>query len=135
MVIVGYGQIIPQSIIDITPLGMINVHASLLPELRGAAPIQWAIRDLYACDSYVGIIGPSAALKTFVALSQGLAVATGEEWFGRASRSGAVFYVGGEVSIGSLLVSFFKEPTIGNMIEKDAAPDWRGRMDVGLKHG
>lgn len=43
MVIVGYGQIIPQSIIDIAPLGIINVHASLLPELRGAAPIQWAV--------------------------------------------------------------------------------------------
>ena len=43
MVVVGYGQIIPQSIIDIAPLGIINVHASLLPELRGAAPIQWAI--------------------------------------------------------------------------------------------
>ncbi len=43
MVIVGYGQIIPQSIIDIAPLGMVNVHASLLPELRGAAPIQWSI--------------------------------------------------------------------------------------------
>lgn len=43
MVIVGYGQIIPQSIIDIAPLGVINVHASLLPELRGAAPIQWSI--------------------------------------------------------------------------------------------
>jgi methionyl-tRNA formyltransferase len=43
MVIVGYGQIIPQSILDIAPLGMINVHASLLPELRGAAPVQWSI--------------------------------------------------------------------------------------------
>ena len=43
MVVVGYGQIIPQSIIDISPMGIINVHASLLPELRGAAPIQWAI--------------------------------------------------------------------------------------------
>jgi methionyl-tRNA formyltransferase len=43
MVIVGYGQIIPQSVIDIAPLGIINVHASLLPELRGAAPIQWSV--------------------------------------------------------------------------------------------
>ncbi|HEY3823664.1 MAG TPA: methionyl-tRNA formyltransferase [Bryobacteraceae bacterium] len=43
MVVVGYGQIIPQSIIDLAPLGVINVHASLLPELRGAAPIQWSI--------------------------------------------------------------------------------------------
>jgi methionyl-tRNA formyltransferase len=43
MVVVGYGQIIPQSVIDIAPLGIINVHASLLPELRGAGPIQWSI--------------------------------------------------------------------------------------------
>ncbi len=45
MVVVGYGQIIPQSIIDIPPLGVINVHASLLPKYRGAAPIQWAIAN------------------------------------------------------------------------------------------
>lgn len=43
MVVVGYGQIIPQSIIDLAPLGIINVHASLLPNYRGAGPIQWAI--------------------------------------------------------------------------------------------
>ncbi len=47
MVVVGYGQIIPQSIIAIAPLGIINVHASLLPELRGAAPIQWSIARGY----------------------------------------------------------------------------------------
>jgi methionyl-tRNA formyltransferase len=43
MVVVGYGQILPQSLIDIPPLGIVNVHASLLPKYRGAAPIQWAI--------------------------------------------------------------------------------------------
>jgi methionyl-tRNA formyltransferase len=43
MVVVGYGQIIPQSVIDLAPLGILNVHASLLPKYRGAAPIQWAI--------------------------------------------------------------------------------------------
>lgn len=45
MVVVGYGQIIPQKIIDLAPRGIINVHASLLPEYRGAAPIQWAIAN------------------------------------------------------------------------------------------
>jgi methionyl-tRNA formyltransferase len=45
MVVVGYGQIIPQSIIDLVPRGIINVHASLLPKYRGAAPIQWAIAN------------------------------------------------------------------------------------------
>jgi methionyl-tRNA formyltransferase len=43
MVVVGYGQIIPQAIIDLPRLGIVNVHASLLPRWRGAAPIQWSI--------------------------------------------------------------------------------------------
>lgn len=43
IVVVAYGQIIPRAILDIPPKGIINVHASLLPAYRGAAPIQWAI--------------------------------------------------------------------------------------------
>lgn len=43
MVVVGYGQIIPQGIIDLPRHGILNVHGSLLPKYRGAAPIQWAI--------------------------------------------------------------------------------------------
>ncbi len=39
----AFGQIIPQSILDIPPYGCLNVHASLLPAWRGAAPIQWSI--------------------------------------------------------------------------------------------
>ena len=45
MVVVGYGQIISQSIIDLPRYGILNVHASLLPKYRGAAPIQWAIAN------------------------------------------------------------------------------------------
>lgn len=45
MVVVGYGQIIPQTIIDIPKYGILNIHASLLPKYRGAAPIQWAIAN------------------------------------------------------------------------------------------
>jgi len=45
MVVVGYGQIIPQSIVDLPRYGILNVHASLLPQYRGAAPIQWAIAN------------------------------------------------------------------------------------------
>jgi methionyl-tRNA formyltransferase len=45
MVVVGYGQIIPQSVIDIASRGIVNVHASLLPKYRGAAPIQWAVAN------------------------------------------------------------------------------------------
>ncbi len=45
MVVVGYGQIIPQAIIDLPRFGIVNVHASLLPKYRGAAPIQWAVAN------------------------------------------------------------------------------------------
>ena len=45
MVVVGYGQIIPQTVIDLAPRGIINVHASLLPKYRGAGPVQWAIAN------------------------------------------------------------------------------------------
>lgn len=43
IVVVAFGQIIPESILSLAPLGCINVHASLLPGYRGAAPIQWAV--------------------------------------------------------------------------------------------
>lgn len=43
IVIVAYGHIVPQWMIDLPPLGCINLHASLLPKYRGAAPINWAI--------------------------------------------------------------------------------------------
>jgi methionyl-tRNA formyltransferase len=43
IVVVAYGQILRPAVLDIPPLGCINVHGSLLPELRGAAPIQWAV--------------------------------------------------------------------------------------------
>lgn len=45
MVVVAYGQILPQRLLDVPPHGCLNVHTSLLPKYRGAAPIQWAIAD------------------------------------------------------------------------------------------
>lgn len=43
IVVVAFGQILPESILNIPKYGCINVHASLLPKYRGAAPIQWAV--------------------------------------------------------------------------------------------
>lgn len=43
MIVVAFGQILPKEILEMTKYGCINVHASLLPKYRGAAPIQWAI--------------------------------------------------------------------------------------------
>lgn len=45
IVVIAFGQILPQEILELTPYGCINVHASLLPKYRGAAPIQWAVID------------------------------------------------------------------------------------------
>ena len=45
IIVVGYGRIIPQWMLDLPPLGNINLHASLLPKYRGAAPIQWAVAN------------------------------------------------------------------------------------------
>ena len=52
IVVVAYGVILPQRILDIPPLGCVNVHASLLPRWRGAAPIQ---RAIMAGDTETGI--------------------------------------------------------------------------------
>ena len=46
-VVVAYGHILRREVLDLAPMGSINVHASLLPELRGAAPINWAIARGY----------------------------------------------------------------------------------------
>ena len=45
MVVIAFGQILPKEILEMTPYGCVNVHASLLPKYRGAAPIQWAVID------------------------------------------------------------------------------------------
>lgn len=45
IVVIAYGHILPQAILDLPRFGCLNVHASLLPKYRGAAPIQWAIAN------------------------------------------------------------------------------------------
>ena len=45
IIVVAFGQIIPESILEIPKYGCVNIHGSLLPKYRGAAPIQWAVLD------------------------------------------------------------------------------------------
>jgi len=52
VIVVAYGQIIPKKILEIAKFGFINIHASLLPRWRGAAPIQRAIMN---CDKKIGV--------------------------------------------------------------------------------
>jgi methionyl-tRNA formyltransferase len=52
LIVVAYGQILPKAVLDLAPRGAVNVHGSLLPRWRGAAPIQWAIA---AGDTETGV--------------------------------------------------------------------------------
>ncbi|MGP8202068.1 MAG: methionyl-tRNA formyltransferase [Limisphaerales bacterium] len=69
LVVAAYGQILPQSMLDLPRFGGVNVHASLLPKYRGAAPIQWAILNADA-ETGVTIMKIAAALDTGDVLSQ-----------------------------------------------------------------
>ncbi len=91
-VVAAFGQILPQAVLDIPPFGAINVHASLLPRWRGAAPIQAAIR---AGDTHTGItiMLMDAGLDTGPILSQrALPIApdeTGQSLHDKLARLGA----------------------------------------------
>ena len=69
IVVVAYGQILPQSILDLPRYGCLNVHASLLPKYRGAAPIQWAIANGES-ETGVTIMKMDAGLDTGPMLAQ-----------------------------------------------------------------
>jgi len=63
LVVVAYGQILPQAMLAVPRYGCLNVHTSLLPKYRGAAPIQWAIADGNA-ETGVTIMKMDAGLDT-----------------------------------------------------------------------
>ncbi len=63
IIVIAYGQILPPAILDLPKFGCLNVHTSLLPKYRGAAPIQWAIADGEA-ETGVTIMKMDAGLDT-----------------------------------------------------------------------
>jgi methionyl-tRNA formyltransferase len=67
--VAAYGQILPQNILDLPPHGCLNVHTSLLPRYRGAAPIQWAIANGDA-ETGVTIMKMDVGLDTGPIVSQ-----------------------------------------------------------------
>src|SRR5262245_21311036 len=69
IVVAAYGQILPQTLLDVPRFGCLNVHTSLLPKYRGAAPIQWAILNGDA-ETGVTIMKMDAGLDTGPMLAQ-----------------------------------------------------------------
>lgn len=106
--VVAYGKILPQEILDIPKLGCINVHGSLLPQYRGAAPIQWAVlngdKTTGVTTMYMdaGMDTGDIILKEEVAIGE--EETTGELWE-------ALSKVGGEILVKTL-----------KLIEEGSAP-------------
>ena len=92
MVVIAFGQIIPKEILEMVPYGCVNVHASLLPKYRGAAPIQWSIIDGEAVTGVTtmqmdeGLDTGDMLLKTVVPLDE---KETGGSLFDKLSKAGA----------------------------------------------
>jgi methionyl-tRNA formyltransferase len=82
--VVAYGRIIPNEIIDLAPLGCINIHASLLPRYRGSAPVQWSVLN---GDETTGLTSMYIAEK----LDSGDMIYQVETPIGEFETSGALF--------------------------------------------
>ncbi len=133
IVVVAFGQIIPQSILDLPPYGCVNVHASLLPKYRGAAPIQWAVIDGEEVSG-VTIMRMDAGLDTGDMISKVIVPITkeetGESLFDKLSVAGAKLLVDTLPSIVDGSAVYEKQPAVSPtpyaaMIEKEmGAIDW-----------
>ena len=95
-VVAAFGQILSKEILDMPRFGCVNVHASLLPEYRGAAPIQWSIADGKECTG-VTIMQMNEGLDTGDIISQSVVKIeddeTGESLFNKLMDEGAKLLV------------------------------------------
>ena len=84
IVVVAYGRILPREILELPPLGCINVHGSLLPKYRGSAPIQWAVLN---GDRVTGV----STMYLAEAMDAGDIIFTDETEIGEQETSGELF--------------------------------------------
>src|SRR4030095_2900240 len=75
-------------------VGRFKLHS--VPELCGLPAPDWLIQGILALGVMAGLYGPSGHGKSFVALAWALCIATGRDWFGRATSQGPVIYVAAE---------------------------------------
>ena len=139
--VVAYGKILPKEILEIPKLGCINVHGSLLPKYRGAAPIQWAVingeKQTGITTMYmdIGMDTGDMILKEVVDIGED--ETTGELWE-RLSK------IGGKLLVNTLkLIESGNAPrekqgddfTIAPMLEKEMAQiDWKNKTALEIKN-
>lgn len=133
IVVVAFGQIIPKSILTLPKYGCINVHASLLPMYRGAAPIQWAVINgdsesgVTTMRMDEGLDTGDMILKEVVKLEE---KETGGSLFDKLSKTGAELLIRTLEAIASGTASYEKQPEesptpyAAMLTKQDGAIDW-----------
>ena len=131
IVVVAFGQILPKEILEMPRYGCINVHASLLPKYRGAAPIQWAVIDgeketgVTTMQMDEGLDTGDMMMRTVVPLAEN---ETGGSLFDRLSEEGAKLLIRTLEAVEKGTVVYEKQDssasTYAKMIRKDL-----GRID------
>ena len=139
--VVAYGKILPKEILDIPKYGCINVHASLLPKYRGAAPIQWAVlngdKTTGVTTMYmdVGMDTGDMILKEEVQIGED--ETTGELW-DRLSKIGGELLVKTLEQIEARTAPREKQGedyTMAPMLNKDMAKiDWENKSAIEVKN-
>ena len=139
--VVAYGKILPQEFLDIPPKGCINVHGSLLPKYRGAAPIQWAVLNgdkktgITTMYMDAGMDTGDMILKEEVEIGEN--ETTGELW-DRLAKIGGVLLVKTLQQIENGTVQRTKQGddfTIAPMLKKEMAKiDWNEKTAQEIKN-
>ena len=139
--VVAYGKILPKEILEIPKLGCINVHGSLLPQYRGAAPIQWAVlngdKKTGITTMYMdeGMDTGDMILKQEVEIGEN--ETTGELWQ-RLSKIGGKLLVKTLKEIEAGTVTRTKQPeefTMAPMLSKEMAKiDWQNKSAEEIKN-
>lgn len=141
IVVVAYGKILPKEILDIPKYGCINVHASLLPKYRGAAPIQWAVlngdKETGVTTMYMdlGIDTGDIILKEETEIGE--SETTGELW-DRLAKIGGELLVKTVKEIENGVAPRIKQPenfTMAPMLNKEMAKiDWENKPAIEIKN-
>ena len=142
LVVVAYGRILPQAFLDVARYGSINVHGSLLPKYRGAAPIQWAVLN---GDKTTGVSVQYMA----AAMDAGDVIAARETEIGEFETSGELFdrlkTLGAELLVETVrkiasgdivrVPQNEADATYTKMLDKDMCPiDWNKSPREIVKH-
>lgn len=141
IVVVAYGKILPKEILDIPEYGCINVHASLLPKYRGAAPIQWAVLN---GDKVTGV----TTMYMNVGMDTGDIILKKETEIGEDETTGELWdrlaKIGGELLIKTIkeienkTAPRIKQPedfTMAPMLNKEMAKiDWKNKTAIEIKN-